>query len=63
MSDDQMRHIIRWIKTLKDTDPMMQGLVKDEEILYKEEAKHGMVEINGHKQLQEALMAMGMAGE
>eukprot|EP00972_Heterocapsa_arctica_P104840 15449188-Heterocapsa_arctica.AAC.1 len=26
MSDEQTRHIIRWIKTLEDTDPMMQGL-------------------------------------
>eukprot|EP00972_Heterocapsa_arctica_P077989 11500274-Heterocapsa_arctica.AAC.1 len=41
----------------------MQGLVTDDSILDKEEIKHGMVEVNGHKQIQEALTAMGMPGE
>eukprot|EP00972_Heterocapsa_arctica_P026382 3884214-Heterocapsa_arctica.AAC.1 len=38
----------------------MQGLVKDEALLDKEETKHSMLEIKGHQQVQEALLAIGM---
>eukprot|EP00972_Heterocapsa_arctica_P023173 3412773-Heterocapsa_arctica.AAC.1 len=49
MSEEQMRHIIQWIKTMRDTDPLMQGVIKDDVILDKEEIKHGQMETAGHK--------------
>eukprot|EP00972_Heterocapsa_arctica_P055028 8114780-Heterocapsa_arctica.AAC.1 len=59
MSDEQTRNIIRWIKNLEDTDLILQGVITDEEILYKEE-KNSMLASNGHKQLQDALLGMGL---
>eukprot|EP00972_Heterocapsa_arctica_P059594 8788485-Heterocapsa_arctica.AAC.1 len=57
MSDDQTRNIIRWVNKLDDTDPILQGVIEDEEVLFKEH-KNSMLATNGHKQLQEALLGM-----
>ena len=59
MSEEQTKNILRWLNKLNDTDPILQGVMEDEEVLYTEH-KNSMLSTNGHKQLQEALQGMGL---